>query len=286
MLSNEILKIKSKLPGRIRYAMRNMLWRQPERAAATERALATASQVHSAVANPLTGSLLIYYDPQLTNLELERVVLQALASFSEPWNGSGALPEQKLQDSDRAAVPAQHASDGHGHDHSSESPQWELRNLFIGGSVLAGLLAVNLVPGLGFLAAHPLTFAVTSLATLVSGYSFFSGAWDSLTNRGNLTTDTLVSSATIASLALGESGTALIVIWLLNLGEYLENRMLQRARRAIRALLESEQKEVWLVSEDVDISRPVDSIRVGDVIAAHVESACWSTARSSQEVAL
>jgi manganese/zinc-transporting P-type ATPase C len=269
MLANEILNIKSKLPGRIRYDVRSMLWRQPERAAATERALATVSQIHSAVANPLTGSLLVYYDPQLTNVELERVVLEAFASLPERCNIFRALPEQTLRDHDRAVVHAQHASDGHGHDHSSESPQTELRNLFIGGSVLAGLLAVNLVPGLGFLATHPLTFAITGLATLVSGYSFFRGAWDSLTRRGNLTTDALVSSATVASLALGESGTALIVIWLLNLGEYLENRMLQRARRAIRALLESEQKEVWLVSGDVEISRPVDSIRVGDVIAAH-----------------
>ena len=122
---------------------------------------------------------------------------------------------------------------------------------------MVGLLAVNLVPSLTALAAHPLTLALTSLATLVSGYSFFQGAWRSLFNRGSLTTDALVSSATIASLALGESGTALIVIWLLNLGEFLEAQMLRRARREIRQLLEVEKKEVWIATDGNESRRPL-----------------------------
>jgi manganese/zinc-transporting P-type ATPase C len=271
------LRVQSAVCGRIRYDMASVLWRQPERASVVEEALARLPGIRSTVANPLTGSLLVYYDPHLTGVELESLVLDVFASLAEQPASLAEQPDtsrpvQKhapLQLPDQVAANGQQHTNGHGHDHSSESLQTQIRNLFVGGSVLVGLLAINLLPGMGFLAGHPLTLAFTSLATLVSGYSFFRGAWHSLTNRGSLTTDALVSSATLASLALGESGTALIVIWLLNLGGYLEARMLQRARRAIRALLEEEKKEVWVISGDAEIARPVTAVQIGDVIAVH-----------------
>lgn len=246
-----------------------MLWRQPERAAAADAALARRAGIRSTVANPLTGRLLIYYDPHLTSTEVERLVLEVFASLSARSDTS--LPEERRahKSSEQVTHNGTPHPHGHDHDHGSETLQGQVRNLFIGGSVLVGLLAVNLLPGMAGLAAHPLMFGFTSLATLVSGYSFFRDAWHSLTDRGSLTTDALVSSATLASLALGESGTALIVIWLLNLGGYFEARMLQRARRAIRELLEEEKKEVWIVSGEAEISRPLAEVQLGQIIAAH-----------------
>ncbi|MBV8358510.1 MAG: cation-translocating P-type ATPase, partial [Deltaproteobacteria bacterium] len=247
-----------------------MLWRQPQRAAAAEMALARIAGIRSTVANPLTGSLLVYYDPPLTSTEVERLVLEVLASWPVRTSTYQAVRDQTtLGSPDRVAEDREQRTNGHDHDHGSEHLDGQVRNLFIGGAVLVGLLAVNVLPGLGSLAVHPLMFGLTSVATLVSGYSFFRGAWRSLTRQGSLTTDALVSSATLASLALGESGTALVVIWLLNLGEYLEQRMLQRARRAIRALLEEEEKEVWLVLDETEISQPLAVVRKGDIIAAH-----------------
>jgi manganese/zinc-transporting P-type ATPase C len=262
------LKVQSAVPGRIRYEVRSVLWRQPERAAAAEMALARVSGIRSTVANPLTGCVLVYYEPSLTSTEVEHLVLEVLASLSARTDTCQAVRDQTTPRSPER-VGENEKRTTNGHDHGSETLDGQVRNLLIGGAVLVGLLAVNVLPGLGSLAAHPLMFGLTSVATLVSGYSFFRGAWHSLTGQGSLTTDALVSSATLASLALGESGTALVVIWLLNLGEYLEQRMLRHARRAIRALLEEEKKEVWLVLGESEMSQPLAVVRIGDVIAAH-----------------
>jgi manganese/zinc-transporting P-type ATPase C len=269
MFTTRKLRVRSATAGRIRYDMARVLWRRPARAYAVEAAMARLPGIRSTIANPLTGSLLVYCDPRLTRIELENLVLDVFASLDKPPDISWPLqPPAHLKLPQRVATGPQHTH-GDGHDHSNESLQGQLWNLFIGGAVLAGLLALNVLPGMGSLALHPLTFAFTSLATVFSGYSFFRGAWQSLIDQGNLTTDALVSSATVASLALGESGTALIVIWLLNLGGYLETRMLQRARSAIRELLEEEKKEVWVVSGEAETSRPVETVEIGNVIAVH-----------------
>jgi cation-transporting P-type ATPase C len=78
-----------------------------------------------------------------------------------------------------------------------------------------------------------------------------------------------VSAATGASIFLGEGVTALTVIWLLNLGEYFHALVLRRTRRAIRALLELEEADVWLVAGDAEVSTSVDRVVPGDLIVVH-----------------
>jgi cation-transporting P-type ATPase C len=66
-----------------------------------------------------------------------------------------------------------------------------------------------------------------------------------------------------------ESLTGLTVIWLLNLGEYLQALTLRRTRQAIRALLAVEDTNVWLVVDGVEIERPLAAVRVGDLVAIY-----------------
>jgi Heavy metal associated domain 2 len=64
------------LPGRLR--LRSALFRRnPERAAALERLLASANGVRSAVVNPLTGSVTIYYDRSRTTSAALLAVLRS-----------------------------------------------------------------------------------------------------------------------------------------------------------------------------------------------------------------
>jgi manganese-transporting P-type ATPase C len=135
--------------------------------------------------------------------------------------------------------------------------------------VLLGLLGKRLLFGAGFLAGHPAIMVITTAATLVSGLPFFRGALRSLTNQGSLTTDTLVSSATLASLVLRESVTGLTVNWLLNLGEYLQTLTLQRARRAIRELLSTGEDEVWVVQVTGEVRQPLQAVQPGELVAVY-----------------
>jgi cation-transporting P-type ATPase C len=145
----------------------------------------------------------------------------------------------------------------------------QVRNLYLGGGTLGGVLLKRLILGSGALAGQPWLMAIVGVFTVVTGLPFLRGAWRTLAQRRRPNTDTLVSSATVASLFLGESVTALTVIWLLNLGEYLQSLVLRRTRKAIRALLELEEAEVWLLVGNVEMSTPVDQLRPGDLIVVH-----------------
>jgi cation-transporting P-type ATPase C len=69
-------------------------------------------------------------------------------------------------------------------------------------------------------------------------------------------------------MALSENVTALIVIWLLNLGEYLEEVTLRRTRAAIRDLLSTDDDEIWVWVNGVEVSMPAKEVHRGATVVA------------------
>jgi cation-transporting P-type ATPase C len=72
----------------------------------------------------------------------------------------------------------------------------------------------------------------------------------------------------LSSIALSENVTALIVIWLLNLGEYLEEVTLRRTRAAIRELLSAADEEIWVWVNGVEVSMPAKAVQRGAIVMA------------------
>jgi cation-transporting P-type ATPase C len=63
---------------------------------------------------------------------------------------------------------------------------------------------------------------------------------------------------------------ALTVLWLLNIGEYLQELTLRRTRRAIADLLAGNQDTVWLQLDDgTEVQVAVDTVSIGDVVVIH-----------------
>jgi cation-transporting P-type ATPase C len=115
-----------------------------------------------------------------------------------------------------------------------------------------------------------LTFALGAGMTIIAGYPFFRGGVRSLSRLSAADTDTLITVATIASIALRESVTALIVLWLLNLGDLLQAVVLRRTRRAIRELLSVGDREAWVIlSEGTEVRVPLQEVRPGDLVAVY-----------------
>ena len=83
-------------------------------------------------------------------------------------------------------------------------------------------------------------------------------------------TDLLVSAATVASLILRENVVALTVLWLLNIGEYLQDLTLRRTRRAIANLLNGNQDTAWIrLADGSEIEVAINSLGVGDDVIVH-----------------
>lgn len=246
-----------------------MRWRvlklaeRPRRMATVERALRQTPGIETAFANPVTGGVLVFCDPAFSAEKVRAHLLSALDL--RPMNDDELRAYSR---SDSALTVREH--EHHGHDHDHDSSEAQVRNLALGGAVLLGLGAKRLLFGAGALAASPVLNAISVGATLVSGYSFLRGFWRSIIGQTGLSTDTLVGSATIASLLLRENVTSLAVLWLLNLGEYLQAVTLRRTERAIRDLLEVGDDVVWVVAADgTEVQKPSSEVHPGETVALY-----------------
>jgi cation-transporting P-type ATPase C len=210
--------IVSDAAGRIRFAappLRN----QRELAVAIEDSVDTVAGVRQVHAYPRTGSVVVWYDPQ----RLDRLEL-----FEAIEKGLGSDPEATAHRAPR----------------SGEVSNGDLVRLAVGGFALAvlGIRRYGLRrPAL----LGPSGRTVATGVTVFTGYPFLRGALRSATRGRGAGTDALVSAATLASLVLRENVVALTVLWLLNIGEYLQALTLRRSRRAISELLTGTQTRIW-----------------------------------------
>ena len=229
------------------------LLRAPQRASAVECALHDATGVRHASANPVTGRVLVEFAPHTTDAQrLAEIVAEILAR---------PLSELLVRPLTTALAEE--------HEHEGGLGGYVLR-LAAGGLALGAILLhkltlfapIVLPPGLGT--------GIGLAVSVIAGYPFFRGGVRALTRGSAADTDTLITVATVASIALNESVTALIVLWLLNLGDLLQALVLRRTRRAIRDLLSVGDRDVWvLLPTGGEIQVPIDQVRPGDLVAVY-----------------
>jgi cation-transporting P-type ATPase C len=212
------------------------------RAVAVEEAVDKQNGVRAVHAYPHTGSVVVWYSPKRCDRE---AVLAAITSAEHV--AAELIP---------ARTPR-----------SSDVRNTEVLRMVIGGAALALLGVRRYVfqrpPLLG-----PSGQLVATGATVFMGYPFLRGALRSL-RSGRAGTDALVTTATVASLVLRENVVALTVLWLLNIGEYLQDLTLRRTRRAISDLLRGSADTAWISVDGNEVQVPIDTIEIGDDVVIH-----------------
>ncbi len=238
----EPLEVVSDAAGRMRVKV-DWVRCDSRRAVAVEEAVTQVDGVRVAHAYPRTGSVVVWYSPR----RCDRVaVLDAVRSAKTV--AAELIPTREP--------------------HSSEIRNTDVLRMVIGGAALA-LLGVRRY----VFARPPLLGAggrlVATGVTVFTGYPFLRGALRSV-GSGKLGTDALVSAATVASLILRENVVALTVLWLLNIGEYLQDLTLRRTRRAISELLRGSQDTAWIRLEDgTEVQVAIDTVQIGDEVVIH-----------------
>ena len=258
------LKVISDAAGRMRVSV-GWVRANSRRAVAVEEAVAKEQGVRAVHAYPRTGSVVVWYSPRRGD---RSAVLAAIT-------GAAHVAAELIP----ARAP-----------HSSEIRNSDVLRMVIGGAALALLGVRRYVfarpPLLG-----PSGRAFATGVTVFTGYPFLRGALRSL-RSGRAGTDALVSAATVASLVLRENVVALTVLWLLNIGEYLQDLTLRRTRRAISELLRGSQDTAWIRLTDgplagTEIQVPIDTrarsaTRWWSTTTSRYRwTARWSTARRS-----
>jgi manganese/zinc-transporting P-type ATPase C len=246
MLDCPDLVVVSDAAGRMRV---HVPWvrSNPRRAVAVEEAVDRQNGVRAVHAYPHTGSVVVWYSPKRCDRP------NVLAAITSAEHVAAEL------------IPARTPR-------SSDVRNTEVLRMVIGGAALALLglrrYAFNRPPLLG-----PTGQLVSTSATVFMGYPFLRGALRSL-RSGRAGTDALVTAATVASLVLRENVVALTVLWLLNIGEYLQDLTLRRTRRAISDLLRGSTDTAWIRLTDgpqagTEVQVPVDTVQIGDDVVIH-----------------
>jgi manganese/zinc-transporting P-type ATPase C len=218
------------------------------KAVAIEDAVDTVAGVRAVHAYPKTASVVVWYSPRRCD------TAEVLSAISE----ARIVPP--------SLVPARTPR-------SADIRNADVVRMAVGAIALA-LLGIRRYgfgrpPLLG-----PSSRLFATGATIVTGYPFLRGALRSLRGGKSAGTDLLVSAATVASLVLRENVVALTVLWLLNIGEYLQDLTLRRTRRAITNLLQGTQDTAWTrLPDGTEVQVAVDSLRIDDHVVVHEQVA-------------
>jgi len=239
------ITLLSDVPGRQRWRV-PALESRPRLAAAVELALRKESGALQVKVNPLTGRILVKWRPSHRQPSVTSIVRKALerGPISDvAYRKLRGTPDNKVRNL--------------------------IHKLVLGGIKLSLILFSRLMwgaAGAGPLAAPILVLSVSGI--IITGFDFLRALYHTVIGRSAITTGTLIGAATLSSIALSENVTALIVIWLLNLGEYLEVVTLRRTRAAIRDLLSADDGAIWILVDGVEVAVPPEQVRPGAIVVA------------------
>jgi cation-transporting P-type ATPase C len=236
------MRLLSNVPGRQRWYV-PAIQNKPRVAAGVEIMLRREPRLLCVRVNFLTGRVLIQWDAS-QSIEIRSLVRKALARgpvSTSSYEELRGKPDGKVRNL--------------------------IRKLTLGVFKLSLILFSRLI--WGTISAGPLAAPIQVLSVsgiVITGYDFLRAFYRSLIGRSRITTGTLIGAATLSSMALRENVTALTVLWLLNLGEYLETLTLQRTRAAIRSLLSADDEEIWIITAGVEVLVPIKDVRPGDCV--------------------
>ena len=120
--------------------------------------------------------------------------------------------------------------------------------------------------GMGWLDAPPVvTGLLFAVSVAAGGWYWARRAW-SAARLFALDINTLMLIAVVGAIAIGEWSEAATVTFLFALAQWIESRSMERARLAIRALMELSPNEALLHRDGRDVRVPVDGVAIGDVL--------------------
>lgn len=143
---------------------------------------------------------------------------------------------------------------------------WYQANRELLFSLAAGVLVVTawlgeMVLGLPAVAAVPLYLAAYGFG----GWDVARHAWHALRER-HFDTDLLMVMAALGAALLGEFAEGAFLLFLFSLGHALEERALDRARQAVRALADLAPKTALVKRAGQEIELPVEQLQLEEVV--------------------
>lgn len=143
---------------------------------------------------------------------------------------------------------------------------WYQENRELIFSVVSGVLILLGWAGQVFLGLPaPVAIALYLSAYIFGGWDVARHAWPALRTK-QFDTDLLMLTAAIGAALLGEFAEGAFLLFLFSLGHALEERALDRAREAVRALANFAPKTALVRRNDKETELPVEQLQLADVV--------------------
>lgn len=154
-----------------------------------------------------------------------------------------------------------HHHHDHGHDHGHEHIEVKL------GQTVAGLLLIINAYVIEWLspASHAVASGSAMIGALILAYPILLTAWKDI-SKGNLTINELVALAVVAAFAIEDYKIAGIVAFAMLLGEIIESRTADGARKSIESLIKLTPTKARRLVEGKEEEVAAKDLAIGDVI--------------------
>ncbi|NEQ25313.1 MAG: cation-translocating P-type ATPase, partial [Microcoleus sp. SIO2G3] len=241
-------------------------------ASGVESALQSAAGVRSVEVNFAAEQAIVSFDPKRTSLPALQAAVAEAGYEAEPLVSD--LLAEEAADRSRLALEKQ------------------LQTQVIVGAIISAVLMLGMLPmitgrhwqSIALLHNFWLQAILTAPVQFWCGRQFYINAWKSL-KRHTATMDTLIvlgtSAAYLYSLAvtidprwLIQQGlqlevyyeTASVVITLILVGRWFEQRARRQTSAAIRKLIGLQAKDAQVIRNGQEVAVPIASVRVGDIV--------------------
>lgn len=210
-----------------------------------ENRLRQTDGILKAEARPATGSVILFYDPKSVSAE------ELIASLSRTIERAAEVQQSTL------ASPRKDRT---------RSLLYPLLNVI----VLSGYLGLVIIRRLFFKAPLPAkALSGTGAVATLGALPLFRRAWVDLRGHERMGLFPFLAGACGLAILMGEALTALEIIWVLSLGMLLEEFAAERARRAVRDILEVSPRKAFVLLDGAEVETPVSELRTGNVLAVH-----------------
>ena len=133
-------------------------------------------------------------------------------------------------------------------------------------TVVSGAL-IAVAVGMDLLGVPPFLVAAAYVAAIVvGGYFIARSGWAALRTAHSLDMNALMTIAAVGAIFVGEWAEGAVAMFLFSLGNTLEGYTMDRARNAIRGLMDLSPRLATVVHGNQEVQVPVEELQVGDRI--------------------
>jgi Cd2+/Zn2+-exporting ATPase len=200
----------------------------------------------------------------LPGIESARVVYATSRMLVTPENGEVMLPAIQQVAHAMGYTVAEDARPGEPPQEAQES--WLRRHLHDLNTILGGMLMLVAFVLRWLGVPSVVSNVLFSGAIVLGGLPVVRAGWTTLRKAHSLDMNALMGIAAVGAMAVGEFAEGAVTIFLFSVGELLEEYSADRARNAIRSLMELAPQEAIRMRGALEERVPVAELEVGDRI--------------------